>query len=90
MRYLRYRQLNLIRRHLLSGSANTTVTGVMQSVGASDMGRVSGEYKALFGETPSQTLRVARQTLRCTTQCLTPTRYPGRIADAARPLRGTG
>lgn len=59
--YLRYRQLNLIRRKLIEPSLYRTITEVMQSVGVTDMGRVSGAYRALFGELPSQTVRSARQ-----------------------------
>ncbi len=61
VRYLRYRQLNVIRRQLCWGDPSSSVTHVMQSVGISDMGRVAGEYKALFGETPSQTVRRTRR-----------------------------
>lgn len=61
VRYLRYRQLNVIRRQLCWGDTSNSVTDVMQSVGISDMGRTAGEYKALFGETPSQTIRRTRQ-----------------------------
>ena len=60
VRYLRLRQLNLIRQQLYcAADERLTVTDIMQAVGASDMGRVSGSYKILFGELPSETLRVA-------------------------------
>jgi len=60
VRYLRFRQLNAIRRQLLSVTNDAmTVTQIMQSNGSSDMGRASGAYKALFGESPSETMRQA-------------------------------
>jgi AraC-like DNA-binding protein len=58
VRYLRLRQLNEIRWHLLeAGKQGRTVTEVLQNAGASDMGRMAGAYKALFAESPSETLR---------------------------------
>jgi AraC family ethanolamine operon transcriptional activator len=60
VKYLRFRQLNDIRRELCAaGDHGRTVTEVLHGLGASDMGRVSGAYKSLFGETPSETLRTA-------------------------------
>jgi AraC family ethanolamine operon transcriptional activator len=60
VKYLRFRQLNDIRRELCAaGEHGRTVTEVLHGLGASDMGRVSGAYKSLFGETPSETLRRA-------------------------------
>ncbi len=60
IRYLKFRQLNAIRRQLLaSAGPDTTVTGIMYGLGASDLGRVSAAYRALFGELPSETLRLA-------------------------------
>lgn len=61
VRYLRLRQLNMIRQHLYCAMGERlTVTHIMQAAGASDMGRLSGSYKKLFGELPSETLRAAR------------------------------
>ena len=60
LQYLRYRQLNHIRRQLCTGGPSRTVTDAMQSAGASDLGRVSGAYKTLFGEAPSETLRAIK------------------------------
>jgi AraC family ethanolamine operon transcriptional activator len=60
IRYLRLRQLNLIRQKLYRATDDRlTVTQIMQAAGASDLGRVSGSYKELFGELPSETLRAA-------------------------------
>lgn len=60
IRYLKFRQLNVIRQQLLTNAGpDATVTGIMFAAGASDLGRVSAAYKALFGELPSKTLRTA-------------------------------
>jgi AraC-like DNA-binding protein len=60
IRYLRLRQLNQIRQKLYRATDDgLTVTQIMQTAGASDLGRVSGAYKNLFGELPSETLRAA-------------------------------
>jgi methylphosphotriester-DNA--protein-cysteine methyltransferase len=60
IRYLRLRQLNIIRQQLYCATDDRlTVTQIMQAAGASDLGRVSGSYKLLFGELPSETLRAA-------------------------------
>jgi AraC-like DNA-binding protein len=60
IRYLRLRQLNVIRQKLYRATDDRlTVTQIMQAAGASDLGRVSGSYKELFGELPSETLRAA-------------------------------
>ncbi len=59
-RYLRLRRLNLIRRDLLqSGAQGTNVTDVLVSNGVDELGRISGQYKALFGELPSETIKLA-------------------------------
>lgn len=56
--YLLLRQLNLIRRALYEGANDERrVTDVLTDCGISELGRVSGQYKKLFGELPSQTLR---------------------------------
>jgi AraC family ethanolamine operon transcriptional activator len=59
VRYLRFRQLNAVRR-ALNEASTTTVTESLQSAGVSDMGRFSGFYKGLFGELPSETLFAAK------------------------------
>jgi AraC family transcriptional regulator, ethanolamine operon transcriptional activator len=58
--YLKYRQLNLVRRALrldtgVVGTPNP-VTLVSSKHGVSEFGRFAVEYKRLFKETPSQTL----------------------------------
>jgi transcriptional regulator GlxA family with amidase domain len=57
-RYLKLRRLNDVH-HALQASAcgETTVTGVLTNHGVTELGRFAGEYKALFGQSPSQTLK---------------------------------
>ena len=59
--YLKLRQLNTVRRALrgkceLSGK----VTNIMSEYGVSEFGRFASEYKALFGERPSETVARSR------------------------------
>ncbi len=60
-RYLKLWQLHQVRRALraLTGEEGT-VTDVATLHGFYELGRFAGEYKALFGEAPSQTLHKAR------------------------------
>lgn len=59
VRYLRFRQLNAVRRMLNDGHTST-VTASLQAAGVSSMGRFSGLYRQLFGETPTETLLAAK------------------------------
>ncbi len=60
-RYLKLRQLHQVRRALRSVTGDEgTVTDVATLHGFYELGRFAGEYKALFGEAPSQTLQKAR------------------------------
>jgi AraC family ethanolamine operon transcriptional activator len=60
-RYLRLWQLHQVRRALRSPDGrDATVTDVATFHGFYELGRFAGEYKALFGEVPSQTLHRAR------------------------------
>jgi AraC family ethanolamine operon transcriptional activator len=60
-RYLRLWQLHQVRRALRSPRrVEETVTNVATFHGFFELGRFAGEYKALFGEAPSQTLHKAR------------------------------
>jgi len=60
-RYLKLLQLHQVRRALRSvTSEKGTVTDVATLHGFYELGRFAGEYKALFGEAPSQTLHKAR------------------------------
>jgi AraC-like DNA-binding protein len=61
-RYLMIRQLHRVRQALRApGDIGRTVTDVATLHGFFELGRFAGDYKALFGEGPSQTLSRARQ-----------------------------
>lgn len=61
IRYLKLRRLGLVRRALCaSDPAHTRVSDVASRYGFWEMGRFAGEYRRLFGEKPSETLRKAR------------------------------
>jgi transcriptional regulator GlxA family with amidase domain len=50
--------MNLVRRALLrAGSSTTTVTRIATDHGFWELGCFSVNYHAMFGETPSETLR---------------------------------
>jgi len=55
-RYLKLRQLNLVRRALNAQEASSA-TDIMASFGVTEFGRFANEYKRLFDELPSETLR---------------------------------
>jgi AraC-like DNA-binding protein len=56
--YMKLRRLNRVHRELLAPDCKeTTVTGVMTTCGVTEFGRFAGTYRALFGETPSETLK---------------------------------
>ena len=54
-RYLRTVGLNAVRRELCDATPHTTIADIAARWGFWHMGHFSQEYKALFGETPSQT-----------------------------------
>jgi AraC family ethanolamine operon transcriptional activator len=61
VRYLKLRRLNQVRRALRAReSAAASVTEIALRAGFYDLGRFAGEYRALFGELPSQTLADGR------------------------------
>src|SRR4051812_8677612 len=61
IRYLNLRRMNLARRALARAEpSTTTVTQVATDYGFWELGRFSVSYRALFGETPSETLRYHR------------------------------
>ena len=58
IRYLRLRQLRRIRAALrVADPDSETVTKVASDFGVWDLSRFAREYRAVFGEAPSQTLR---------------------------------
>jgi AraC-like DNA-binding protein len=63
IRYLTLRRMHLVRRALIGAdAARTNVTRVVTDHGFWELGRFSVAYRAMFGESPSETLR--RQTER--------------------------
>ncbi len=58
IRYLHLRRMHLVRRALLRADPSTaTVTRLATDHGFWELGRFSVSYRALFGETPSESLR---------------------------------
>jgi len=58
IRYLTLRRMHLVRRMLLAADPSTaTVTRIVTDHGFWELGRFSVAYRALFGESPSDTLR---------------------------------
>lgn len=58
IRYLTLRRMNLVRRALLRADpSKVTVTRIVTDHGFWELGRFSIAYRALFGESPSETLR---------------------------------
>lgn len=58
LQYLKLRRLNLARQCLRDGTYEQAgVTGVALDCGFWELGRFAADYKALFGESPSQTLQ---------------------------------
>lgn len=58
--YLRNLRLNAVRRQLMSTSADrVSVSDAAMEAGFDHLGHFAGRYKALFGESPSQTIRLA-------------------------------
>lgn len=58
--WLRRTRFANVRRALESGRADATVTRIALANGFSQLGRFAAEYRAIFGETPSATLRRSR------------------------------
>jgi AraC-like DNA-binding protein len=58
IRFLTLRRMHLVRRALLGAdSSKTTVTRIATDHGFWELGRFSVAYRAVFGESPSETLR---------------------------------
>ncbi len=57
MAYLRLVRLRRAREDLLAGGPDVTVASVATRWYFFELGRFAGQYRALYGETPSQTLR---------------------------------
>ena len=56
-RYSKIRQLNLVRRAIRQNhAASANVTGILTEHGVTEFGRFAIEYKALFHESPAETL----------------------------------
>jgi AraC family transcriptional regulator, ethanolamine operon transcriptional activator len=56
--YMKLRRLNRVHCELQAPDCKeTTVTGIMTKCGVTELGRFAGEYRALFGESPSETLK---------------------------------
>lgn len=56
MDYVRRARLENVRRDLRSGSPGVRVTDVAHGWGFAHLGRFAGDYRRVFGETPSETL----------------------------------
>ena len=57
MRYLKLRRLNQAHRELRAARGTAaSITAIALGVGIYDLGRFAGEYRAVFGELPSETL----------------------------------
>lgn len=59
-RYLVYRRLATARRALRTAQSGDTVTAIATRNGLWDLGRFAADYRTLYGEPPSATLRAAR------------------------------
>jgi AraC-like DNA-binding protein len=58
LRYLWLRRMHFVRRALMRADpATTTVTEIAANHGVCELGRFSVQYRALFGESPSASLR---------------------------------
>lgn len=59
--YLKRRQLNIVRRALRGKlEPSSKITSIMSEHGVTEFGRFASEYKALFGERPSETVARSR------------------------------
>ncbi len=58
-RFLKLRQLHQVQRALKKARPNETVTTILRKFGIWELGRFAQNYRKLFGELPSQTLKRA-------------------------------
>jgi len=61
MQFLRNLRMEEVRNGLLEPADSTSVTGEAARWGFLHFGRFSHEYRALYGELPSETLRKSRR-----------------------------
>ena len=59
--YLRAARMGCARRMLTSGAAGVQVKNAVEAFGFWHLSRFSRDYRHLFGELPSETLRRARE-----------------------------
>ncbi|WP_244139373.1 helix-turn-helix transcriptional regulator [Burkholderia vietnamiensis] len=57
MAYLKRYRLEAVRREILEDRSAGNLSSIALSWGLSHLGRFSSDYKALFGETPSETVK---------------------------------
>jgi AraC-like DNA-binding protein len=58
--YLAHLRLNRIRSDLVRSRGASTIAEISNRWGVSELGRMAGRYKSLFGEAPSETVRSAK------------------------------
>ena len=56
-RFLKSRRMYAAREVLLAADADATVTRIAAAHGFTELGQFAAEYRAMFGESPSQTKR---------------------------------
>lgn len=78
MELLRRRRLNAAREAIRRAGPEETVTSVATACGFFSFGRFAGQYKAAFGQTPSQTLTGGAKAASA--------RKPGRWSQNAEPI----
>ena len=85
-RYLRTLRLSEARRALLSTlDRDVTVTEIATLFGFAELGRFSVEYRAVFGESPSVTLRRACENSRTPDRSRTESVYITRLRTTTAP-----
>src|SRR5262249_21130973 len=73
IRYLTLRRMHLVRRALSRADpSGSTVTRILTDHGFCELGRFSVAYRALFGESPSETLRRPAEQVAIYVNCPSP------------------